>query len=204
MKAYTMVALALMASIVLVVACGGGDGKPSPTSAPGETVTAPPAATPTESTPETPGAFAQYSNPLFQVEFSYPTSWVPDPGYSTDYGNDGIFEAYKDPRGREYGFFVLNAAQSTYYDLNQVTGFDAYHKLKPFGEHPVIEPLTVDGHAARLILQDPSAPTVPNDAELVVAAPSMMGQYLLIYAHKDFIRAIAESIHVLSPATPPP
>lgn len=208
---YPRAVLALLTSIVLVVACGGGETKPSSTSTPSGTATALPSASTTEPTPTTPGVPANYSNPLFHLAFSYPENWVPDPTYG-DVGVDGIYEAYKDPRGRDYGFFFTMAIASEVYDLDQVAAVDAHHQLKPYGEHPVIEPATVDGRPARLILQDPSAPGgEPYTEELILAYDSPIRindpppyNLLVIWAHKDYIRAIAETVHLLSPAIPEP
>jgi len=198
------VALAFVISTQLLVACGGGGGGSSATSTPvttGATFAQPSATSPapTETPPPSTAndGLASSLNLVFKVELTYPASWVPDFEYAADIGSDGIAEMYRDPRGREYGFFQLNAA-GTSNDLDAVAQREASHKLKPYGEHPVIESLTVDGAEARLIRQDASAPGgEPFVEELVVDAPAAGYDFLIVYAHKDYIRQLAESALLL-------
>src|SRR3990172_4431643 len=182
-------ALVLVPTVALVVAvaCDGGAGQPSATPTPS------PAASETPTSSLTP-----YSNAAYQIELAYPPAWTPDPQYANIGG--GIDEAYSDPRGREYGYVQVDALNAEGQTLDDAAEGVASHKLKPYGENPVIEPLTVGGREARLILPDEASPEL-YDAVLIVPYESPVRiatlgsyNYLIVYAHKDFVRSLAETV----------
>ena len=71
----------------------------------------------------------RYANEVFRVEFDYPGTWVPDPGYGAG--------SYKDQRGREFGFFTVDARCDSSLTLDDVAKAGAEHKLRPYGERPM-------------------------------------------------------------------
>lgn len=179
----------------LAVACGGDEGAPQGKDS------AEPLATPTGP----PGTF-RYSNPVFSVEFDYPSNWVPDPLYSSDIG--GYVNAYRDPRGREFGWFNIGAVGAP--TLDYVVQGSTEHKLKPFGEHPQVLSLNLPVGETRLILPDEGSAPEPFNAQLIVPylAPIQIDaesyQYFTLDAHKDFIRAIADTLRFTGGSTRPP
>lgn len=198
----------LLAALLLTVACAGGEEQATPTKTLEPLASSPTRATTDPTLDSTPGAgLRTYSNPVFKVELQYPAGWVPDYDYSTDACDDGIAEVYTDPGGREYGFFQVSAAGAPLLNLDEVTQTSAGHKLRPYGPTPQIVALTVDGRDARLILPDEAAPPPEPVAELIApySAPIVLRSpppgepadsynYLVVYAHKDFIRSIANSV----------
>jgi hypothetical protein len=183
---------------LLAIACnGGGDAG----------VTLAPTATPAP-------MLRSYLNPAFKIELRYPDEWVPDSRSFYDACDDGIAEEYRDPRGREYGFFQVSAAGAPLLNLDEVTQTSAGHKLRPYGATPQIVALTVDGRDARLILPDEAAPPPEPIAELIVpysspivlrspppGEPADSYNYLVLNAHKDFIRTIAGTVKLNEPGT---
>jgi TolB protein len=191
----------LMALLAAGVAVSCSDSKPSvqPMS------TLPPAAAEPSPTvgasaqPSAEAALASYTNAVFKLELQYPANWVPDPQYAANIGG-GIDEMYRDARGRESGFFQVNAVSAENQTLADVARGEVSHKLKPYGDNPTIETLTVSGREARLILPDEATAPEPFVAELVVpyTSPVFIAgsrySFLIIYAHKDFIRAFADTL----------
>lgn len=183
--------LTALVLLLLAAACGDSDQRPGPTA----TSTPPTATAELSSTPLR--SLVRYSRQAFKVELRYPADWVPDANYSN---------SYRDPGGREYGFFGVNALNADGMTLDQAASAEVRHKLKPYGENPRIVSLTVDGRGARLILPDEASP--PREsfvAELIVPysspvliAPNPNGyEFLLIYSHKDFIQSIAGTVRLL-------
>ena len=188
MRLATLLA-ALLALAAAAVSCSDGS-KAEPTATPAPTATVPPSPQPT---------LTPYTNAEFKVQLQYPVDWVPDPQYAANIGG-GVDEMYRDARGREYGFFQVNAANAPG-TLDDVAQGEANHLLKPFGEHPEIERVTVGGKEARLILPESSAPEpftaeliVPYQASLFIAGSTY--SFLIIYGHVDFIRGIAATMAV--------
>lgn len=189
--------------LVATTACGGGEAEPTPTPTAEATSTAEAAGDVLEPTITSQGVTALYSNPVFQVELQYPSGWVADFDYAADIGRDGIAEMFRDPRGREQGFFQVNALSGDGFTLDEAASAEVSHKLKPYGLFPRIETIAVGGREARLILADDTAPE-PFLSELVVPypAPVVIDQpggynFLIIYAHKDFVRSLAGTLRLL-------
>jgi hypothetical protein len=163
----------------------------------------------------TPGAFASYDNPAFKIELEYPVSWVPDPRASYNACDDSIPEAYRDSRGKEYGYFQVSAIGAPLLSIDEVAKTEASHKLKPYGANWQVVPLTIDGRDARLILRDKPSPAWDDLATLIVpyAEPPIVlrtpsgGErpdsynYLVVNAHQDYIRSIAQTVKLDEPPT---
>ena len=97
--------------------------------------------------------------------------------------------------------------------LDDAARMNVKHKLKPYGERPLIESLTIDGLDGRIILPDPSRSDLFR-AELIVLYPdgpltinhdTFWGSYdyFVLSAHKDYIRAIAGAIRFADPSPTP-
>ena len=202
--------LCLLISLLafLALACDGGEGQPQATelasSSPTSIAPARPVATPTR-----PPGTSHYRNPAFGVEFDYPRSWVPDPLYSSGIG--GYLNVYRDPRGREFGWFNVGAAGAPTLTLDEVVQRSTEHKLKPYGEHPEVLSLTLAVGEARLIFPDEEPAAELFDAQLIVSYPSPIHistgsyNYFSLVVHKDFIRAVADTLRFTEgSATPRP
>ena len=143
-----------------------------------------------------------YSNGTFRVEFDYPPSWTVDPGYS-------LGSSYKDPRGRQFGFFVVNACCTSDQTVDDVAKLSAEHLLRPFGDQPRIETLSLPEGEARLIMPDETRPDI-NDGELIVRytpVPLSISDsyaFFILDAHKDFIRDIASTLKLTGSPLPTP
>lgn len=192
---------------LLAVACDGGEEGERPTpvvEAPTSTPSPEPAATPPR-----PSGISHYRNPVYGVEFDYPTSWVADTQYSL--ASYGYPRVYRDLRGREFGWFNVGAHGAPSLSLDEVTERSSGHKLMPYGENPQVLSLVIPAGEARLILPDEVFAPEPFNAQLVMAYPSPISlptgsyNYFSLVAHKDFIRAIADTLRfTVGPVTPPP
>jgi hypothetical protein len=134
---------------------------------------------------------ARYTNDTFRVEFDFPANWTRDPNYSDD-------TSYRDPAGRESGYFVVDACCQGMASIDDVAQLHAAHHLKPYGDNPTIVPLTVSGRDARLILPDGNASQI-SDAELIVPYASSLTtsyDFFVLHAHKDFIRSIGQTLRL--------
>ena len=138
-----------------------------------------------------------YSSQVLKVELHYPADWVPDANYSN---------SYRDPGGREYGFFGVNALNADGMTLDKIANAEVRHKFKPYGENPRIVSLTVDGREARLILPDEASPApesfvadliVPYSSPVLIASSPNGYEFLVIHSHKDFIQSIAGTVRLL-------
>lgn len=193
--------LSLLISLLafLAFACDGG----------GETTTVAPSTATAElpGTPEPPPtpspasppsrSLVLYSSQVLKVELRYPADWVPDANYSN---------SYRDPGGREYGFFGVNALNADGMTLDKIANAEVRHKFKPYGENPRIVSLTVDGREARLILPDEASPApesfvadliVPYSSPVLIASSPNGYEFLVIHSHKDFIQSIAGTVRLL-------
>jgi hypothetical protein len=126
----------------------------------------------------------------YGVTFTVPDSWTPTAGYD---GN-----AWSGPGG-----FVVLGAASGGQTLEESARTQADHHLRPFGTAPTIEPLTVAGRPARLVLPSADAPPLLQDRSpaLVLVTyprPVTIGSgtyaYLSLTADAEHVRAIADSI----------
>lgn len=126
------------------------------------------------------------------VSFRYPSHWQHGAAYSdgTEFeGPDGMVQ--------------IIASEGTS-PMNVCHGA-ATHKLRPFGQHPRIQALKVQGQAACVVW--PSADQgAPHDAELVVAYPhpvtinGNVWPYLIVDADKNHMRAIIDTVRFIEPA----
>lgn len=199
--------LPIVIGLALLAACGGSgeDSAPTPTSSalPAASATSfaspAPSATPPSELPTSIGTTTAYVNPAYHVELSYPSAWRPDPGYANIGG--GIEEAFRDSRSRLYGFFEVDALSGPGFTVDQAAATLAQHQLKPYGENPIVEPISVDGLDARLVLPDPAtdifdtALVVPYPTPVAIGSPEQFS-FLIIYAHKDWVRSLAETVVV--------
>ena len=140
---------------------------------------------------------ATYANSAFGVQLEHPANWQPDLNYES---YDSVESSFADPRGREYGFFLVDACCSGDIGLDEAAELQARHKLKPFGEQPSVTSVQLSAGEGRLILPDGSAPD-PYSAALVVPykSPRQISstgtyKFFILYAHKEFIRDIGQSL----------
>lgn len=132
--------------------------------------------------------FSTYTNNEYRISLEYPSSWKPNKAYMPEKfeGSDGFF---------------LIAAVAGVDSIDEVAGWDAYHKLKPYGSEPTIEKMTIAGQDARLILPSQDQPPEMNgQAGLIVRYPSpvtinnQVYRYFVLWADKDHIKSIGETI----------
>jgi TolB protein len=141
------------------------------------------------SSPNNPNRLGTYSNPQYKVSFNYPGSWNQIGGYDYD-----RFEG-------ETGFFGVSGLGGINLTLDEATKNEYSHKLLPYGQHPVIEKLKVDGQPAKLIIpSEDQAESMKGQAELIVEYPVPIViagntyQYFVLWADKDNIRNIIPTI----------
>jgi len=170
-----------------------------------------PTTTTTVTPPISPTAdnFKKYSNSLLGIEFNYPKNFIPylrDNEYIGD--QPSRFTSGKDSYAPLYGnsTFVIMAAglKEANLTIDQVAESSAQHKLRPFGENPLINKLEIEGQEARLII--PSDPN-NNERELIVRLKNsvLIGDsywiFLVIHASGDLssgtIKSISESLRFL-------
>ncbi len=167
-------------------------------SAPTPARTPAPTAAPSTPTPATGGATGGmlargvYANSLFRVEFRYPPTWTVEAGYDQRWSGPD-------------GFVQVLAFDGSGMTVQQAAELIASHHLQPYGSHPTIEPITVDGVEGRLILPSADqAPEMKNAASVIVAPPSPIVldtgtyHYLQIDADVAHIRDIAASAQFIT------
>jgi hypothetical protein len=145
-----------------------------------------------------------YRNPEHGIELRFPSEWVADPHYRADFGE--VPDTYESPGGRAAGFVKVDAANAP--SLSYAVDSIAHHKLKPYGDAPIIEPVSLPAGDGVLVLPDPASPrlteaafVIPFPEALRAVAPIAAGYpYLLIFAQARDIRTIADSLRFLDPS----
>jgi hypothetical protein len=148
----------------------------------------------------TPGTLSHYDISYWGIGLDYPSTWVADPNYGSI---GGISNSYADPSGRENGFFLVDILSAPSLDY-AVDGW-AHHKLRPFGDNPIVVDLNIPAGVAKLILPDPADPSV-HEASIMMPLPVPVGgtfSYLQLDATAANIMGIAQSL-VLTAAPPVP
>lgn len=142
-----------------------------------------------DSSPNNPNRLDTYSNPQYKVTFNYPASWNLIGGYD--------YDRYEGANG----FFGVSGIGGETLTLDEATKNAYSHPLLPYGEHPVIEKIKVDGQPAKLILpSEDQDPSMKNQAELIVEYPVPVViagntyKFFVLWADKDNIRAIIPTI----------
>jgi TolB protein len=128
-----------------------------------------------------------FSSPAFAISLQYPADWQPVPGYGSPETGEIRFAGIN-------GFFQINSMDADSIDL--AAAAEAGHKLQPYGSHPTIEVLQIQGQDARLIL--PSSDQ-PYQAALIVRYPPVATlvwspRYFILWADASHIRTIAETL----------
>lgn len=142
------------ALILLMVGCSGSSGRSASTAVPAREPTRP--------------ALTHYVNPLLKIEMDIPIGWIVDPANDTVIG--GVSTRYLDPTGRTQGYIDIDAAAAL--NLDNAIDAQAHHKLRPYGQSPLISAELLAAGPATLILPDPSSPQI-HDAALVMAIPQV-------------------------------
>ena len=145
-----------------------------------------------------------YRNPAWGIELRFPSQWVADPHYRADFGE--VPDTYESPGGRAAGFVKVDAANAP--SLSYAIDSIAHHKLKPYGETPIIEQVSLPTGDGVLVLPDPASPrlteaalVIPFPEALRAVAPIAAGYpYLMIFAQARDIRTIADSLRFLDPS----
>ncbi|HET6615668.1 MAG TPA: hypothetical protein VFH62_07255 [Dehalococcoidia bacterium] len=187
----------LLASLA-IAGCNGGDDHARTTPLTLVPATAAGAAT-------TPAGSRDYRNPAWGIDLRFPSQWVADPHYRADFGE--VPDTYESPGGRAAGFVKVDAANAP--SLSYAVDSIAHHKLKPYGETPIIDQVSLPAGDGVLVLPDPASPqlteaalAMPFPEALRAVAPIAAGYpYLLIFAQARDIRAIADSLRFLDPAS---
>lgn len=144
-------------------------------------------------TPTSPTGWQSYTDPEFQVTFSYPANWSREQEEGVRFsGSDG---------------FLVAIGLGSPHDLQQTAENEAAHHLLPYGANPAIETLTLkSGQEARLIV-----PTVANTNNLQAAliAPytepidynNVKLNYLMVVTDPAHIREIAQTVMMATTST---
>jgi TolB protein len=131
----------------------------------------------------------RYTDKVLQVTFRYPKEWKTSPVYS-----DRTY--FEGPDGS----VQLDASEGD--TPQQVCRGSATHHLQPYGAHPQIRSMKIQGQKACLVWPSEEQGT-NSDAELVIAYPQPIeiegsGYGLLIlYADKNHILQISRTIRFL-------
>lgn len=159
---------------------------PSPTTAAPATPTAGATSSPATAT----ARWQIYHSATYGVTLRYPASWQLDPRYA---GPDR--QRFDGPDG----FVELAATDGQ--SLAAAADREAHQPLQPYGAHPTISALQLQGQAARLILPSPDQPApMQHQAALIIQAPRPIvinGQtypFLVIWADEAHLRAIAATL----------
>ena len=168
---------------------------------PTATPTQNPTPTPTTTTTPTPtptlapymDVWTTYANSAFAVTLEYPADWQPIPGY-------GSPETGEIRYGAINGFFHIGAMDTD--TIDQAAAAEAEHKLQPYGSHPTVEALQVQGQEARLILPSDDQPAgMQHQAAIIVRYPQPVNvigtpcRFFVLYADYPHIRTFAQTLH---------
>jgi len=134
-------------------------------------------------------SFTSFNNVEYRVSLSYPLGWEQNESYLVKYEG-------------EEGYFQLSATNGD--SIDTVVDREANHKLKPYGNEPQIDNLTIDNNEARLISPSDDQPLeMQLQSSLIVRYPNSVEidnrtyHYFILWADKDHIRKIANSIKFL-------
>lgn len=139
-----------------------------------------------------------YINSTYGISFRFPQEWKQDFGYSEPY-----FAPPRQMHTVSRGFVQLDLIGGEVSSALTSCHGAAEHKLHPFGSHPSIRSLKVDGQEACLVM--PSADQgAPWGAELIVRLPEVVqadgGTWALMSldADKDFILRVIPTLRFLT------
>lgn len=131
-----------------------------------------------------------YSSTAYNITVRYPPSWERDPRYS-------LPDSYR-YSGAD-AFFMLSASNAN--TIDQAAGFEANHKLRPYGSNPTVTKTQVHGQDARLVIpSDDQAPEMGSQTALIILSPEPIQiagtsyKYLVLWADKDHMQAIASTL----------
>jgi hypothetical protein len=132
-----------------------------------------------------------FSSPAFAVSLEYPAYWQPVPGYGDSTTGPTRY-------GDVNGFFQIGAMDTD--SIDKAAANEAEHILQPYGSHPTIENLQIQGQEARLILPSNDQPNgMQYQSALIVRYPFVASlawspRYFVLYADASHIRTIAETL----------
>jgi hypothetical protein len=146
----------------------------------------------------TKAAWQTYIDDTYKLTLQFPGEWKSHP----ESGDRVRFEMPRPPRGISRGYFQLDAMSDGSSSLQQHCKGLAEHHLQPFGAHPTVRTMKVDGQDACLVW--PSEDQVaPWDAAVLVEYPAPVlldgdrWPVLMLDADKDYILGIARSIRFM-------
>lgn len=164
------------------------------TNAPTAQITPSPSATSPTLTPtaptETPVAGRVYRNSVFNISLTYPAEWEAVPGYTT----------YGDRFSGSNGFFTITGAGGD--NIDTIVGSEADHRLRPYGQNPIIEITQIQGQPARFIWPSLDA-SLEGQAALFVRMPEPVMitgntyDFLVLYADQEHMRSLAQSLRFM-------
>ncbi len=97
-------------------------------------------------------SFKKYTNSKLGIEFNYPQSFNPNLENNEFIGDQPSRFVSDENNGAFKSEIFLNLAETAEDNsIDQITESSAYHKLKPFGENPVIEKLQIQDQEIRVI-----------------------------------------------------
>jgi len=137
-----------------------------------------------------------YTNTAYDITFRYPRGWKPSPVYS-----DRIYFGGPD------GSLQMDVADGD--NPEQICQRDTTHKQRPYGSHPQVRAIKVQGQRACLVWPSvDQEPIAENYAELVVRYPRPVEidgsryRLLILNAEKKYLLQIVRSIRFLSASRP--
>lgn len=143
-----------------------------------------------ETTENEKNSWKNYTNIQYHVSFFYPASWKQNPKYTLTDRFEG-----------ENGFFQIDAISSNQRSIDEVTEYEAFHKLHPYGSNPQIISAKIHGEEARFIFPSNDQPkTMQNQSGLIVQYPTpikinnTMYPYFILRADERHIRQISKTL----------
>lgn len=171
---------------------------------------------------QTTGNFISYVDPTYGFSLSYDKSkpFTEEKPFSIDASMvKSVYLCIKD--GKNYlgdpvqlkgmGFSNISGCEYKQYGFNnQIPTVDMVaneainHKLRPFGENPIIQDITLSGQPAKIVLSDSKNIEDPEAASIFVKLPnpivrdkSYSSYILIIYTTKPFVQDIVSSFKFL-------
>lgn len=143
-------------------------------------------------------ALAFYNNATLRISFKYPAAWQSDPKSG---GDTGISARYTGATG----FFGLDSiGGDEKATIDDLTSELTSSQFKSYGSKPAVVPGTIDAHETRMIIpSDDQDAALVNQAVLVIRylKPVTLNgksyQFLVLYADRDHIRSLANTVKML-------
>ena len=142
------------------------------------------------STPATSIPLNEFVSTRYKISFKYPSTWHKNPRYEDKYeGESGFFE-------------VGDFAGKTGETIDQAVTQQINESYMPYGSHPMIRSLTINGQPARVIYPSEDQPSILSDREAALVVqykkPLLIDgieyPFVVIWASREYMPLIISTL----------